>query len=134
MTDSIKFEFEYEDDDGIEIEVEVSLPAEYVVCGCCRGKGRYVNRNIDGNGITSSEWSELCADNEDFAENYMSGVYDVTCEECRGLRVVLEVVDEKFLTEEQKGLSKKYYDQLQFDAEYDREEAYTRRMESGGYE
>jgi hypothetical protein len=109
------------------------LPAEYVVCYQCKGHGSHVNPSIDGNGITGSEWAELCAEDEDFAENYMGGVYDVQCEECHGLRVVLEVIDDKFLSDEQKKLQKIYYNQLQSDYEYDREDAYTRRMESGGY-
>jgi hypothetical protein len=68
--------------------VDVELPASFEVCGRCRGHGTHTNPNIDGNGITSSEWAEW--DEED-QETYMAGGYDVPCEECGGARVVLVV-------------------------------------------
>lgn len=61
----------------------------YEVCTTCRGKGTHTNKNIDGNGITSSEWAEW---DEDERQTYMSGGYDVRCEECEGNKVVAFVV------------------------------------------
>lgn len=65
-----------EDADGFDVEHE--LPTKFEVCDGCRGKGTHVNRNIDGNGITAGEWAEW---DEDDRETYMSGGYDVTCED-----------------------------------------------------
>lgn len=67
---------------------DVELPGEFEVCGRCRGRGRHCNPNIDGNGITSSEWAEW---DEEEQETYLSGGYDVACEECHGARVILVV-------------------------------------------
>lgn len=73
--------------DAETAEVEVELPAKYEVCDRCRGTGKHVNPAVDGNGISQEEFDE----DPDFRESYMSGVYDVRCEECKGERVVLEV-------------------------------------------
>lgn len=79
-----------EDDDGNIREIDIeSLPHEMEVCPSCRGKGHHVNRAIDGNGITAEEMWEL---GDEFMEDYRSGLYDVTCEECRG-RNVIPVID-----------------------------------------
>jgi RecJ-like exonuclease len=75
--------FTYETPEGEEIEVEV--PTYKQVCSRCDGEGKHTNPSIDGNGITSSEWAEW--DDED-RETYMSGGYDVVCEECHGANVV----------------------------------------------
>lgn len=81
---------------GIEFTFEFRSKME--VCDRCEGRGTHVNPNIDGNGITSSEWAEW---DEESRENYMSGVYDVRCEECNGANVVA-VVDEDALTPKQR--------------------------------
>jgi hypothetical protein len=75
----------------------LEFPARRVICSRCDGKGTHVNPNIDGNGITGEEMSEL---GPDFFEDYMGGVFDVRCEECRGEKIVLEV-DEARLTKRQ---------------------------------
>ena len=67
---------------------EVTFPAAYEVCGICEGKGRYVNPNIDRNGLDPNEYDYA------FMEDYMNGVYDITCRRCGGDRVVLEIRDE----------------------------------------
>ena len=74
-----------EQDDGSELEEEVQIPAKFEVCDGCRGNGTHVNRNIDGNGISSEEWGEWDIEER---EDYMSGRYDVTCEDCGGMRVI----------------------------------------------
>jgi len=66
---------------------EIVLPTCWEVCDRCHGEGKHSNPSIDGNGITASEMDEMCYHDEDFAENYFSGVYDVTCHECEGNRV-----------------------------------------------
>jgi len=62
-----------------------SLPAHYEVCWRCRGKGTH-DHPAFSNGFTAEEMHEH---GDDFREDYMAGVYDVTCMECRGKRVLL---------------------------------------------
>ena len=54
------------------------------VCPTCKGNGKHVNPSIDASGLTSEDFN----DDPDFAEDYRSGMYDVTCYECHGKRVV----------------------------------------------
>lgn len=62
---------------------ELLIPAKYEVCDTCNGKGSYVNPSIDSNGLSSED----LYDDPDFAEDYFSGKYDVSCNECKGARV-----------------------------------------------
>lgn len=82
----------YDDEDN-----EVKMPMRKEVCDRCHGEGAHVNPAIDGHGITSDEMEEL---GDDFREDYLSGRYDVRCEECDGLRVV-DVLDRERCTPEQ---------------------------------
>jgi DnaJ-class molecular chaperone len=50
------------------------------ICPACNGNGSHVNPAIDAGGISSQEF----ADDPDFAEAYMSGMYDLPCEKCNG--------------------------------------------------
>lgn len=97
------------------------VPARYEVCGRCRGTGTHTNPSIDGNGITSDEMHEL---GDDFREDYMNGVYDVQCYECKGERVVL-ILDEDRATPEQ---LKEYEDEQRAIYELRQEEEMERRM------
>lgn len=69
-------------------EWEYELPARYVVCERCEGKGKH-DHPAFSNGITSEEWDRDWGYEE--RENYLRGFYDVRCEECKGQRVVLEL-------------------------------------------
>jgi len=69
----------------------IKIPGKPVVCRRCGGTGKHVNPNIDGNGISPEEFYE----DLDFQESYFSGIYDVTCHDCKGQRVILEPVDPK---------------------------------------
>lgn len=71
------------DEDADEIELE-GVPFQYAVCRTCRGKGEYVNPNIDRQGITPEEFEE----DPDFFESYRRGMYNVVCVRCGGKRVV----------------------------------------------
>lgn len=62
----------------------IKLRCKYDVCGTCRGRGQHVNPSIDCCGLTAEDFYE----DPDFAEDYMRGVYDQTCNECGGKRVV----------------------------------------------
>lgn len=74
-----------EDADG----QEVLFPVRFEICSGCGGRGEHVHRGIDGNGLTARDF----ADDPSFADDYWSGVYDVTCDTCSGDRVapVLDV-------------------------------------------
>lgn len=56
----------------------------WLVCPICNGEGKTVNPNIDANGLTYEDFNE----DPDFREDYMSGVYDITCAACNGMRVL----------------------------------------------
>jgi len=103
------------DEDGDEMEVEV--PFKWEVCSLCNGNGKHVNPSIDAHGITSEEFAE----DPEFFNDYRSGIYDVACYECAGLRVVA-VPDEG--TENGK-LALEKMRQL---AEWAREDAHAARM------
>lgn len=123
MTESICFTIEhYDENDEYDGDTEVSIPAKYEVCPRCRGRGKHVNPNIDGHGISAEEWDRDWSQEE--RERYLSGGYDVTCEECKGLRVVLEPDEETA----DPGLLKEYYEQQRADADYRREREIERRM------
>lgn len=62
----------------------VQLPGKMEVCPRCEGKGSHVNPAVDGNGLTREDFDE----DPDFAEDYFGGVFDICCEECKGMRVV----------------------------------------------
>lgn len=120
-------EFITEDEDGNENVIQ--LPSMFEICARCRGEGRHVNPNIDGNGISPQEFAE----DPDFEEAYFRGDYDVPCKECRGDRVVA-VIDEDAC--KSKGLMaelQEYYNQQEQMSRQNYEDAYIRRMESGGY-
>jgi hypothetical protein len=56
----------------------------WLVCPVCDGEGETVNPNIDAHGLTSEDFAE----DPGFAEDYVSGIYNVTCAACNGRRVV----------------------------------------------
>jgi len=73
------------------------VPAKYEVCGTCNGKGSHVNPSIDSNGLSAEDFAE----DRDFEEMYFSGGFDVSCNECKGNKVVPEVNWDS-LTQEEK--------------------------------
>lgn len=52
----------------------------WVICFTCRGDGHVVNPSIDGCGLSAEDFHE----DPDFAEDYMSGAYDIVCRTCGG--------------------------------------------------
>jgi len=105
-------------------EVTVQPPGRWEVCPRCGGNGTHVNPAIDGNGITREEMDEL---GPDFFEDYMTGVYDVTCEECGGKRVVWEIDWEQW-EDADPATCAEYSDHLRAEAEYRSIVAAERRM------
>lgn len=102
-------------------EEEIELPANYEICSTCLGEGSHVNPSIDSHGITMDEWENEWDDES--REMYLSGGYDVTCNECKGLRVV-PVIDEKYInqygTEKQRKALKYHNESLKEEAQYNR--------------
>lgn len=109
-------------------ELEVEIPAKNELCPRCDGEGSHTNPAIDGNGITASEMDEL---GDDFREDYMQGVYDVTCERCAGAKVIV-VPDLKRCSPEQRSQYRAHERAEQQMRREDDSEAWLRRAESGG--
>lgn len=87
--------FVVEDEDGEEHQ----LPTVWAVCPTCNGEGKHINPSIDAGGLSDYSLSE----DPDFADEYLSGAYDVPCYQCSGRRVV-KVVDETNLMPAQRKL------------------------------
>jgi len=89
----------------------VRLITSFEVCQCCHGTGTTVNSNIDGHGLTRADFDE----DLDFERDYFAGVYDITCPNCKGLRVVEEV--DIFRNSQE--ILEEYYEDLRIGAEID---------------
>lgn len=110
------------DDQDNDFEQVITLPVKFKVCNRCRGSGTIVNPNIDSNGINLDHFD----DDPDFREAYFSGVYDIACPTCKGLRVE-SVVDKE---NADPSLLKLYQDDRQSKYEAERERYLTHRGES----
>lgn len=108
--------------------ISLRLPTKFDVCSRCEGKGTHVNPNIDGNGITAEEFAE----DPEFAENYFSGLYDVRCEECDGLRVVQVVDEDRIFGKLKQAKYRAYLRQREEGERSDAEDRMTRFWENGG--
>ena len=103
-------------DCDIEDEVEFEVEFEFEKCPVCNGRGKHVNPSIDCDGLTHEDFYE----DPDFARDYTSGVFDVTCRLCQGWRVVPVCKDDK--------VQKLLDDAAQAQYEYDAERAAEMRM------
>lgn len=123
-------EFTLSDEDGDEQSFE--LPGKFEVCHDCEGHGSVLNRSMREHAYTREEFEATFSDEE--REQYMTrgGMYDVQCPTCHGQRVEV-VVKEAALTPEQRVLLERYEAKQAQLAQWDYEDAITRRMESGGY-
>lgn len=70
-----------------EIPDELEIPLTKIICPTCEGRGSYVNPSIDSNGLTREDFDE----DPFFEEDYLSGIYDVVCKECRGHGLSFEI-------------------------------------------
>ena len=68
--------------DENDCEYSFDAPAIRVVCPRCNGEGRHINPGVDEGGLSREDLQD-----PDFMEDYLGGVYDVTCSHCKGLRV-----------------------------------------------
>jgi hypothetical protein len=69
----------------------IEVPARYDVCDTCDGKGKHVNPDVDDRGLTAEDFDQ----DPDMYENYFSGMYDVQCSHCNGLRVVAVIAEDR---------------------------------------
>lgn len=104
----------------LEDGTEKELPTKWGVCGVCGGEGKHVNPSIDSGGISAEQFH----DDPEFAESYMSGVYDVTCNSCNG-RTTVPVVDWDALTKDE---LEQWEAQVKADREYEEERLSEIRM------
>lgn len=118
------------DDDGGE--VEYSLPAKNEVCSRCEGHGTHLNPSIGEHAYSAEEFAESFDEEEQEEYFRHGGMYDVSCEVCKGNRVV-PIVNEDALNTEQKKIYDRWQEQEEDAAIERRNDAYTYRMESGGY-
>lgn len=70
-----------------------SVREEWVICSLCRGSGGHSNRF---GAYSAQEWNEC---DDEFRDNYISGRYDESCENCDGTGKVL-MLDESELSDE----------------------------------
>lgn len=70
-------------DDG-EGRSHTWVPFRWTTCDLCYGKGKVVNPSIDCGGLTRDDIDH----DPGFEEDYFSGLYDITCPLCNGIRVV----------------------------------------------
>jgi len=110
-----------DDEDGNEILEP--MPVRFEECGLCNGTGSHVNPSIDSGGLTSDDFY----DDPDFAEEYSSGRYDVTCYECGGEKVTAEL-DESQLNDRQKEVLHEIQENARYEAEYEAMVAAERRF------
>ena len=98
----------------------LKVPSIRVVCPRCNGEGVH-DHSAFSDGLTSDDLND-----QDFRESYLSGNYDVECEECNGLRIVdepnFEVIEKRWPT-----IFKAYMEDLEQQRIADAESAAERR-------
>lgn len=102
------------------LPIEHTIRLKWDVCSTCNGRGKHVNPSIDAHGISSDEFD----DDPDFREEYLKGVYDVTCYECGGRTTVVDIDDVHTSKETLKEVERQYNDE----ETYRREVMSERRM------
>ena len=108
------------DEDDFSNWEEISIPAIYVVCPSCQGEG---NSSAYLGAFTQDEMDDA---GEHFMNDYFAGFYDKTCEECKGLRVVLvpdrensdPLLLEKWDVEEDEKYQDEQMHRIEMEAEY----------------
>jgi len=100
------------------LDKPIEVFGKYVVCPICEGEGSHERRDID-----TSRMVDIMREDgdEEGLERYFAGAYNITCTECKGIRVVLEPV----LPEDIQIQMRDYYDWKREDNEYAEQE---RRM------
>lgn len=115
-SEEFKWAEENSDKDGCLI-----FPIQFEVCFVCYGKGKHTNPGVDAHGITGEEFENEWSYED--RELYFSGGYDVTCNLCRGKRVVPSISDSA-----PENIKKMFIDDEQDEADYQRVCRAERRM------
>lgn len=111
----------YHDDDSPSTWRDDPGKYRWEICDRCRGHGKHVNPNVDGHGLSREDFDE----DPDFAENYFSGMYDVSCHDCGGLgRVKVPIVSRLSFGEKRELVAERRR------AQWAAESAWERRRES----
>jgi DnaJ-class molecular chaperone len=119
------YTFEIVDEEGFE--QQYVLPSKFEVCPRCQGSGKH-DHPAFANGFSQEDMAE----DPDFAEEYRGGRYDVTCERCKGKRVIA-VPDEDKCTAVQLSALEQYRETRREMAADDASERRLRMMEMGEY-
>lgn len=138
----LKVEVSYYNEDTDETtEEEVNFPARHVVCARCDGHGTHLTPSIGKYAYSAEEFYESFPEEEDREEYFKrGGIYDVTCEQCKGKRVVKVIDDDRIKMSGDEELKKhyaRYLENRRDEAEYEAECRAERRMEAmmlGEYE
>lgn len=121
-----------EDETGEEEELE--LPSKFEVCSRCEGHGTHLTPSIGEHAYTREEFDEAFDDEESRAAYFQrGGMYDVTCHECAGKRVVEVVDEERCRSGELALVLARYLKQERQRAQDEADDRRTMFMESGGY-
>jgi hypothetical protein len=83
----------YDNNENVVIEAGEGVLIRFEVCPVCTGRGNYVNPAVDAHGITRDEMNDL---GEEFFNDYRSGVYNIPCGLCEGLRVIPTPVNKAY--------------------------------------
>jgi len=97
----------------------VKVPAHWVICDTCRGNGQH---SLAMGSFTQDEMDEQ---GPDFRDDYMSGLYDRSCEPCSGTGKILVIDRDAPMTAQQKAALA----QQDRDDELDAEDEAMRRAE-----
>ena len=62
--------------------LHIPTTSRWEICDSCRGEGTRDNPNLHS--VSGPSVDEMMAEDEDFAESYHAGQYDVSCEDCHG--------------------------------------------------
>lgn len=112
MSEKVTLTCTMEDEDSGMYDETMTLPSKFVVCWRCRGRGVH-DHGAFSNGISPEEFAE----DPDFREDYFNGMYDVTCTECKGRRVLAEV-EREYLNAEQQVFMTHWDESERAEAEY----------------
>tara|TARA_B100000131_G_scaffold114902_1_gene111874 strand:- start:1726 stop:2211 length:486 start_codon:yes stop_codon:yes gene_type:complete len=111
------------DNEDVEHTEVFTFNVRFEVCDLCNGKGSHVNPSIDSGGLS---YDDFYGD-PSFEEDYHSGRYDVSCNQCSGKRVV-PVIDDHCLSDDQKRALKIMREQAEEEAAYQAEVMAEMRM------
>ena len=105
---------------------------QWAICNCCHGNGG-VDHPAFANGFTSEEWDDMgqdwdCEGETTGQDRYLSGAYDVPCDECNGSGKVRQPIfqamsrDERrayvrFLREQRQATQYAYEQRAEYEAE-----------------